>query len=143
MSVSEGLTKLADRAKAAEDHAAAAKTEGRAELEQKMSTVKASAEKGAMDLQAQAQAASTNVSSSWEDVQRSWDAHVSKVHRDIDQRKAEFNAANASDRADWSESDAMLAIDYAYGAVVEAEYAVLDAILARREAEEAVVAASR
>ena len=37
----------------------------------------------------------------------------------------------------------MLAIDYAYGAVVEAEYAVLDAILARREAEEAVVAASR
>jgi hypothetical protein len=50
---------------------------------------------------------------------------------------------NADDNADMAEADADLAIDYAYSAIEEAEYAVLDAILARREADEAAVAAHR
>jgi hypothetical protein len=39
-------------------------------------------------------------------------------------------------RADIAEDDAVFAIDYAYAAIEEAEYAVLDASLARVEADE-------
>ena len=62
---------------------------------------------------------------------------------DIQQRKSELDAADAESRAEWAETDATIAIDYAYAAVEEAEYATLDAILARREAEELALAASR
>jgi hypothetical protein len=94
-------------------------------------------------VQAKTQAAGQRASDSWSDVQDSWNAHLAKARKDVDQRKAEFNASDAEDRADWAEGDADLAIDYAYSAIEEAEYAVLDAILARREADEAAVAAHR
>jgi hypothetical protein len=38
--------------------------------------------------------------------------------------------------ADQAESDAAFAVAFAYGAVEEAEYAVLDAILARMDADD-------
>jgi hypothetical protein len=43
-------------------------------------------------------------------------------------------------RADDAEADALFAIDYAYATVEEAEYAVLDAISARMEAEDRAMA---
>ena len=61
----------------------------------------------------------------------------------MDHRKAKFDASNAGSDADWAEWNAQMTIDYAYSAIEEAEYAVLDAILARRDAEEAAVAATR
>ena len=42
----------------------------------------------------------------------------------------------AQHRADRAEEEARFAIDFAYSAVVEAEYAVLDAALARMEADD-------
>jgi hypothetical protein len=42
----------------------------------------------------------------------------------------------AQSKADNAEDDAAFAIDYAYGAIEEAEYAVLDAALARMDADE-------
>jgi hypothetical protein len=141
MAASDDLKKLSERAKTAEDHATAAKNQARAELEQRMTNVRNSADAEATKLQAKTQAAGQQASDSWDDVQRSWNAHIAKARRDVDQRKAELNASNAQDRADLAEADAELAIDYAYSTIEEAEYAVLDAILARREADEAAVAA--
>jgi hypothetical protein len=140
MSASDDLKKLSERAKTAEDHAAAAKDQARADLERRVTSARDSANAGAKELQAKTDAAGQQVSDSWADVQRSWGAHVAKARKDVDKRKAEFGASNAEDRAEWAESDAEMAIDYAYSAIEEAEYAVLDAILARREAEEAAVA---
>ena len=54
MSVSENLRKLSERAKTAEDHAAAAKTKARADLEQTVNNVRASAEAEGKKVQAQA-----------------------------------------------------------------------------------------
>jgi hypothetical protein len=45
-------------------------------------------------------------------------------------------AKRASNRPDDAEVDALIAIDYAYATVEEAEYAVLDAISARMEAND-------
>jgi hypothetical protein len=143
MAASDDLKKLSERAKTAEDHAAAAKDQARADLERRVTTVRDSANAGAMKLEARTKAAGQQVSDSWSDVQRSWSAHIAKARNDVDKRKAEFSASNAEDRAEWAEADAELAIDYAYSTIEEAEYAVLDAILARREADEAAVAASR
>ena len=143
MAASNNLKKLADRAKTAEDHAAVAKTQARAELQKTVSEVRASAEAGAKKFQTQTQAAGQQASESWNDVQRSWIAHVDKARKDMDHRKAKFDASDAASEADWAEWNAELTIDHAYSAIEEAEYAVLDAILARRDADEAAVAASR
>ena len=58
---------------------------------------------------------------------------------DVQQGKANLKADDAESRAEWAETDAMLAIDYAYAAIEEAEYQTLDAILTRREAQDLAV----
>ena len=52
MSVSESLRKLSERAKLAEDHAAAAKSQARADLEKTVDDVRAQAEAGGEKVQA-------------------------------------------------------------------------------------------
>jgi hypothetical protein len=143
MAASDDLRKLSDRAKTAEDHAAAARNQARAELAQSVTNVRDSAEAEAKKLQAKTQAAGQRARDDWSDVQNSWNAHLAKARKDMAHQKAEFNADNAEDRAAWAEADAELAIDYAYSAIEGAEYAVLDAILARRDADEMAVAAAR
>jgi hypothetical protein len=142
MAASDDLKKLSARAKVAEDHAAAATNQARAELEQSVTNVRESAEAEAKKLQAKTQAAGQRASDDWSDVQNSWNAHLAKSRRDMAHHKAEFKADNAEDRAEWAEADAELAIDYAYSAIEGAEYAVLDAILARREADEKAAVAA-
>ena len=51
-------------------------------------------------------------------------------------RKEEIDLDKAQANAETAEGDASFAIDYAYAAIEEAEYAVLDAALARKEADE-------
>jgi hypothetical protein len=62
------------------------------------------------------------------------------VRQSIDDKKDQRDARRAEARADDAEADALFAIDYAYGAVEEAEYAVLDAISARMEADDRAMA---
>jgi len=143
MAASDDLKKLSERAKTAEAHAAAAKNQARVELEKAVTGARDSAEAEAKRLEAKTQAAGKKASDSWDDIQRSWNAHIAKARQDMGRRKAAFDASNAESDADWAEWNAEMAIDYAYSAIEEAEYAVLDAILARRDAEEATVAAHR
>jgi hypothetical protein len=143
MAVSDGLAKLSKRAKQAEDHAHAASNQARTDLEKTVNDVQASAEAEAKKVQQRAQAAGDHVSDTWKDVQTSWSAHVAKVRADLERQREMFDASNAVDRAEWAETGAAMAVDYAYAAIEEAEYAVLDAILARREATDALATASR
>ena len=62
---------------------------------------------------------------------------------DVQHTKAVLDSSEANDRAEWAEANAALAVDYAYAAVEEADYAVLDAIRKRREADEAAKATTR
>ena len=52
-------------------------------------------------------------------------------------RRARMDIHRAEDRADFLEVDAGFAIDYAVAAVEQAQLAILDAVEARRVAEEA------
>jgi hypothetical protein len=142
MAVSDQLTKLADeltklaaRAQEAEARAKAARDETRAELEQDIDSARASAQAQADRLRAAAEESTGTVW--WKGVQRSWDERAAQVREHVESKKAEHDVRAAGRKADTAEADATFAIDFAYAAVVEAEYAVLDAALARMEAHEA------
>ena len=63
---------------------------------------------------------------------RSWNEAIAKIRSDIKARKTEHDLHKAQRAADRAEDDAGFAIDFAYSAVVQAEYAVLDATLGGR-----------
>ena len=136
MDASQKLAKLSARAKEAEDHAATARNQARADVEKSASEARAAAEAHAEELRKSAATTGAQISASWNDMQRSWADHVAQVREDIDEKKGQFDAKRAGTRADDAEVDALIAIDYAYATVEEAEYAVLDAISARMEAND-------
>lgn len=138
MTASDELTKLAARAKQAEQRAAAARGKARADLEQDVETARASAQEQAEKLRQSADAGKDKISVWWHDLQRTWNQHLATIRDDIDRRRAEHDVDRAQRRAENAEDDALFAIDYAYAAIEEAEYAVLDAGLARIEADELV-----
>ena len=64
---------------------------------------------------------------------------VAAAREEIATRKAEHDVHRARKVAEEAEDQASLVIDLAYSAVVEAEYAALDAYLARKKADEPVI----
>ena len=143
MAVSDQLTKLAARAEDDEDHAAAAQGKARADLQGDVENARKSAQEQADKLRATADAKKGKLSVWWNDVQRSWDSHIERIRSDIEERRAEHDVDRAQRRAENAEEDAAFAIDYAYAAIEEAEYVVLDASLARMEADELAAAPSK
>jgi hypothetical protein len=136
MALSDQLSKLAAKAKEAEDRAAAAQGKAKADLQKDVKTARDSAQARADQLRKNAETDKGTVSDWWTDVQRSWSEHVATVRQHVDEKRAEHDLDAAQRDAYSAEEDAAFAIDYAYGAVEEAEYAVLDAILARKDADD-------
>jgi hypothetical protein len=136
MALSDELTKLAVRAKEAETRTAAARDQARAELEREVESARGAAQAQAEKLRQGAESGKAEVSGWWTDVQKSWNAQVARVRADVESKKEKQDVHMAQVRADDAEGYASFAIDLAYSAVVEAEYASLDAVLARKEAEQ-------
>lgn len=136
MALSDDMSKLAGRAKEAEDRAAAAQEKAKTDLETDRDNARAVGEQQAEDLRELAEKGKGRISARWADVQRAWDDRIAGVRADIQGKKEEHDLHKAQRQADEAEEDARFAIDFAYSAIVEAEYAVLDAALARTEADE-------
>jgi hypothetical protein len=136
MALSDDMSKLAGRAKEAEDRAAGAQEKAKADLETDRDNARAVGEQQAEDLRELAEKGKGRISARWADVQRAWDDAVAGVRADVQGKKEEHDLHKAQRRSDRAEEDARFAIDFAYSAIVEAEYAVLDAALARTEADE-------
>jgi hypothetical protein len=143
MALSDQLTKLAARAKEAEDRAAAAKSKAKADLEQDVKTAREEAQAHADQLRKNAETDKGILSDWWDDTQRSWNQHVATIRKNVDEKRAAHDVKAAQRSADSAEEDAAFAIDYAYGALEEAEYAVLDATLARMKADELAAGSAR
>src|SRR5271157_680379 len=133
---SEALAKLSARAKEAETRAKAARAETKADLERDVSAARASSQAQAEKLREKADANKGRISAGWAHVQRTWSEHIAKIRADIQSKKTEHGADKAEKHAEHAEQDALFAIEYAYGSIEEAEYAVLYATLARMEADE-------
>ncbi|HVD25773.1 MAG TPA: hypothetical protein VNB86_07225 [Gaiellaceae bacterium] len=136
MAASDQLTKLAARAKEAEDHAAEARGKAKADLERDVETARTSAHEQSEKLHKSADARKDKISVWWHDLERSWNEHIAEMRDDIDRRRAGHDVDKAEKRAERAEDDAVFAVDYAFAAIEEAEYAVLDAGLARMDADE-------
>jgi hypothetical protein len=136
MALSDQLYTLAARSKQAEDKVAAARTEAKAQLEADVKAAKESTKEHADALRAKAKEGKEHVSEDWRDVQHSFHDKIATAKLKIEVRKAEHDLKQAQKDADRAESDAAFAIDFAYAAIEEAEYEVLDAILARTYADE-------
>ena len=117
--------------------------ETRADLEQDIDSARASAQAQADRLRAAAEESKGNISAWWTGVQKAWDERAAHVREHMESKKAEHDVRAAERKVDTAEADATFAIDFAYAAVVEAEHAVLDAALARMEADEALRGSAR
>jgi hypothetical protein len=109
------LAKLLVRAKEAETRAAAARNKARADLEQDVSSARATAQAGAAKLSETADIGKGRISVWWRDVQRTWNEHLATVRENIDAKRAEHDLDRAEKRAENAEDDALFAIDRVSG----------------------------
>jgi len=135
MALSDELTKLAARAKEAEDRVATAQKEARAKLQDDVQSARDSVDQRTDQLRQTAEANRGKVAQWWNEVQKSWDYQIASIRRDIEAKKAEHDLHTSQRRAASAEEDAEFAIQLAYWAVEEAEWAALDATLAQMEVD--------
>jgi hypothetical protein len=136
MAMSDQLSTLAVRAKALEDNAAAAQKKSKSELEKDVKNARDAAQAQGDALKKSAETRKDRISSWWESLQRDWNKHLAAVRKSVDDKRAASDLNAAQKTADRADADAGFAIDYAYAAIEEAEYAVLDAELAHMEVTE-------
>jgi hypothetical protein len=136
MTLSDQLSRLAARTKTLEERATAAQQKARSDLEH---DVKAARDESKADAEALRKAVDEDVaevSAWWTDLGQSWDKHIAKMRKEIDKKQAEHDLKSAQRDADDAAAYASYVLDYTFAAVEEAEYAVLDATLARMDADE-------
>jgi hypothetical protein len=136
MALTDQLSDLARRAKQIEDRVAAANAKTKADLETDVKDARQSAQEQADVLRNKAQTDKGNLSAWWDHLQSSWHDHIAAVRTGAEDRRAAHDRKTAQRAADNADADAAFAIDYAYAAIEEAQYAVLDAALAHRQADE-------
>ena len=133
---SELLSELAQRAREADESAAAARAKNRAALEARRDAIENSIDQSKAELAHNAQEAK----SKWGQMQSTLHKNLAnkraEIKADLDAQRASRDAKRAVRRADQAESEAVLAVGLALDAIENAEYEVIDAVLARAEAEE-------
>jgi hypothetical protein len=133
MALSDALAKMSAQAKEAEDKFHAAQTTQRAKLEEEVDKVRTATQERNTEFRARAGQTKSEVSSRWHDVQEHWDKHVQQMRSDMKQRR-QLDASGAEMHAEMAEADADFAIAFATAAIEDAEYAALEAVLAREKA---------
>ena len=140
MALSDQLTDLAGRTKRLEEAARAAEARNRATLEQEREQLHPAMEKEAEDLQSSAAATRTEASSMWAETTAHIEQRRAKLRAELDQRRAERKLEKAKRNADNAEDCAAGMVSLAAYVIDAAEYAVVDAAIARGEADELAAA---
>jgi hypothetical protein len=133
--LSEQLTELSARAKQAEDSATAARTEDREAVQARVDQLQADASARGARVHADAAAAKDTVTGRWTALQTQVKTGIDGIKTDIDARKREVDAGRAERKAERAEDNATSAISFAQDAIDYAESAVLDAVIARSDAD--------
>ena len=142
--LSEQLADLSVRAKHAEDAISAAQKEAHDKVMARREQAHAAATAAAEKVERNIKSASDSVKSAGDAVTKKWTAFQTKISNDmqsikegIAQKKHDLDVRQAEKHADRLEWVAELSVDYAIVAVEQAELAVLDAVAGRKEAAEA------
>src|SRR3954471_13369843 len=91
MALSDQLTRLASRAKEAEDRAGAAQNKAKADLERVVDDARAAAQTLAQSVSVTAEADEAKASDWWNDIQRTCNQHIGAIRQNIDNKKAEID----------------------------------------------------
>ncbi|MCU1657423.1 MAG: hypothetical protein JWO57_2079 [Pseudonocardiales bacterium] len=134
--LSDQLTDLAARSKKTEDVVAAAREKNRARLESQRDKLKTSIADGNAKAKERASSAEASTHEWWNDTRSSVDARFATMRAEADERRTEKDIKKAEHHADQSEQDAADAIDWALYVLDQAEYAVIDAVMARADADD-------
>jgi hypothetical protein len=134
--LSEQLTDLAARSKTIEDVAGAAQDKNRARLESQRDSLKSSIAAGNAKARERAEAGEAKTQQWWNDTRASVDARFAAMRAEADERRTEKDIKKAERHAEQAEQDAADAIDWALYVLDQAEYSVIDAVIARADADD-------
>jgi hypothetical protein len=135
MSVIDSFEDLKDQVVKAEGEIMAVAQKPEPEIQTKLDDAKREADQKAVEVKAQTQRDGTGAQSHWQEIQADWDRHRARMRTKLDNAKSGYDLSVAEMEAESAEADALDAISFAASAALEAEYATLDALLARRRAE--------
>jgi hypothetical protein len=135
-SMSESLYELAARIEQLEDSAAAVGEKNRASLQARRAQLEDAFDREVKEVEAAATQATAAAQSWWADTKGSVERQVAAMRADLEQRKTEHRKERAQRLAEIAEDDAAAAVALATYCLNAAEWAVVDAALARAEADE-------
>jgi hypothetical protein len=150
MSMTDNFAKLKEQVEEADRTVKAAAEQNQEEIQSKVDEARRDADERAAELRAKTENADREEEgksdregeSQWREMQADLNRHIERVRERMDAKKAAVDVNVADRDADWAEADAKDAIDFALSAIVEAEYATLDAMLARKNAAQLAASSS-
>ncbi|GGM23292.1 hypothetical protein GCM10010129_79610 [Streptomyces fumigatiscleroticus] len=134
--LSEQLSELAERARKVEDVVAAAREDNRARLETKQRELQKAVTEGKARADQRITAARETERQRWNALHTSVDQWFAELRAGEEKRRAERDVRKAQHRADMLEEDAVNTINLAVYVLDQAEYAVIDAVVARADADD-------
>jgi hypothetical protein len=135
--LSEQLADMSASAKKAEDAIAAAQKETHDKIERRREQARAAASAAAAKVNADIKSVGAAVTERWNALQAKVAADVDRLKAKQAQRQHERDVKRSKDRADRMEWEAAIAVEYAIASIEDAKLAVLDAVIANVEAQEA------
>ena len=141
MALSDQLLKLSEQAKNLEASAEAIKDKNDAMITKRKTELKSSIDAQRMMLKDHVADANDKVEAQWDSQKKDISDSFQSLRQKAEARQAKWSAQRAENAAETAESDAMDEIDFATYAIEEAEYAILDAVDARNEADAKAAAA--
>jgi hypothetical protein len=133
--LSESLTDLSKRAKAAEDNYQTSRTESKEKIDAMIDDARASAERFQKEVQQEAADSTQRTQSQWNDLKARLAISMDRMRTDAEARNQAVAARRVEQHAESAEEDANAAVAIAIAAIDDAYYAVLNATAARQEAD--------
>jgi small-conductance mechanosensitive channel len=134
--------KISDKAQAATAELKAGIQKGKDQLEADVASAREKATAAAANVKGKAAGTHDQAVSQWQETREKWQDHVAKVRAKAAEKKAHHDAKEAGKDADFAESYALDAIDFALAVIQEAEYATLDAFYLRARADALAIASA-
>jgi hypothetical protein len=133
--LSEQFADLSARLKEAEDSVEAAAHKEKEKVESRLSKLHSDASSHGDRIKQDVSSAEADVASKWHELQNKVRSDIDNIKQDVDERREEHDAKRAEKKAEKAENHAAAAIAFAFNSIDYAEQAVLDAIVARWEAD--------
>jgi hypothetical protein len=134
--LSTALLDLAGRVKRVEDSAAALEAKNHAKLQARREELEAAIDESHIELAAAATQAKESANGKWSKVKHSIEGHVDDMRSDVAKWQVEIKEDRAERAAEDAECDAVVAVNLAAYCLDAAEWAVVQAELARGEADQ-------